>query len=94
MVCLVTLKFKIQNGGCICEVFLESEICKQLAIVVKAQNTFLHKVHFQVWLLLQVEVFLTFLFKSLPHVCILVFLEVIMFGHCNLCCVFTFVFGL
>jgi hypothetical protein len=98
----VTLSFKLQNGDCICEVVLESEICKQLAIdiikreqiVVKAQGTFLHKVHFHVWLLLQVEVFLTFLFKSLPHVCTLVLLEVIMFGHCNLCYVFAFVFGL
>jgi hypothetical protein len=102
MVCLVTLSFKIQNGDCICEVVLESEICKQVAIdiikreqiVVKAQGTFSHKVHFQIWLLLQVEMFLTFLFKSLPHMCVLVLLEVIMFGHCNLCYVFTFVFGL
>ncbi len=74
--CLVALSFKIQNGDYICEVVLESEICEELAIdiikreqiVVKAQSTFSHKVHFQVLLLLQVEVFLTFLFKSLPRV--------------------------
>jgi hypothetical protein len=50
----VALSFKTQNGDCICEVVLENEICEQLAIdiikrekiVVKAQGTFLHKVHF------------------------------------------------